>query len=211
MVLSLGRSTIMALSDSILRRVRGKGRGFVFTAADFLDLGSRSAVDQVLSRLARDLQVRRLDRGVYDYPRTLSGVGEVWPAVDVVARALARQTGSAIKPSPARAANLLGLSNQVPATSLFFTDGKNRSVTLGKTQIRLKHARPADMALPGTQAGLAVLALSFLGRDAGGSAATVQHLARVLAPRDKTRLLAVRSRYPVWMQRVFSQVAQADV
>ncbi len=195
----------MALSDSILRRVRGKGRGFVFTAADFLDLGSRSAVDQVLSRLARDLQVRRLDRGVYDYPRTLSGVGEVWPAVDVVARALARQTGSAIKPSPARAANLLGLSNQVPATSLFFTDGKNRSVTLGKTQIRLKHARPADMALPGTQA------LSFLGRDAGGSAATVQHLARVLAPRDKARLLAVRSRYPVWMQRVFSQVAQADV
>ncbi len=201
----------MSLQHSMLRRVRAKGRGFVFTASDFLDLGSRSGVDQALSRLARDQLVRRLDRGVYDYPRSLPGLGDVWPAADVVATALARQTGSSIKPSPAKAANLLGLSTQVPAKAVFLTDGKNRSVTLGRTQIRLKHARPAAMALPGTRAGLAVLALGYLGRDAGGSPSTVQHLARVLPPQDKRRLLAVRSKYPMWMQRVFSQVAQADV
>nr|WP_290758957.1 hypothetical protein [Henriciella sp.] len=37
--------------DKIKRRIIGKGRGAVFTPADFLDLGSRASVDQTLSRL----------------------------------------------------------------------------------------------------------------------------------------------------------------
>ena len=41
----------------------------VWTAVDFLDLGSREAVDKALQRLTLADQLRRLDRGLYDRPR----------------------------------------------------------------------------------------------------------------------------------------------
>ena len=37
----------------------------VWTPVDFLDLGSREAVDKALQRLALADQIRRLDRGLY--------------------------------------------------------------------------------------------------------------------------------------------------
>ena len=43
--------------------------GDVWTPVDFLDLGSRQAVDKALQRLALATQIRRLDRGLYDQPR----------------------------------------------------------------------------------------------------------------------------------------------
>jgi Transcriptional regulator, AbiEi antitoxin len=49
-------------------RVRGRGNG-VFTPKDFLDLGSRAAIDRALSRLVVSGQLRRIGRGFYDFPR----------------------------------------------------------------------------------------------------------------------------------------------
>ncbi len=53
----------------ILSRIYGRGNGCVVTPGDFLDLGSRQAVDLALHRLAKKGTLRRLARGLYDYPR----------------------------------------------------------------------------------------------------------------------------------------------
>jgi hypothetical protein len=98
----------------VMRRVKGMGRGSVFTPSDFADLGGRAATDQALSRLARTGKIRRLARGIYDYPRVSRFLGPISPARDVVARALARKTNSAVQVTGAQAANALGLSTQVP-------------------------------------------------------------------------------------------------
>ena len=96
---------------SILDRIRTKARGKVFATKDFLDLGSRDAVDQALSRLAKAGELRRLGRGLYYYPRTNLRLGlELPPDPDEVAFALARRTGTRVTPSGALAANRLGLS-----------------------------------------------------------------------------------------------------
>ena len=50
------------------------------------------------------------------------------PAPDDVAQALARETGSQVQISGARAANALGLTTQVPARSTYLTDGPSRRV-----------------------------------------------------------------------------------
>ncbi|MDE0436651.1 MAG: DUF6088 family protein, partial [Bryobacterales bacterium] len=58
------------VADAIMRRVSAHGRGrWVCTPKDFLDLGSREAVDQALSRLVRAGRLRRAGRGLYDLPR----------------------------------------------------------------------------------------------------------------------------------------------
>ena len=56
------------LKDKISRRIAAKKPFAVWTPTDFLDLGSREAVDKTLQRLARRGEVRRIDRGLYDKP-----------------------------------------------------------------------------------------------------------------------------------------------
>ena len=58
-----------SIDSQILRRMRSRGKGRAFTPSDFLDLGTRAAVDQALSRNARAGRIRKVARGLYDVPR----------------------------------------------------------------------------------------------------------------------------------------------
>lgn len=188
----------MAVAPTILRRVNGRGRGAVFTAQDFADLGSRAAVDQALARLARSGQIRRVDRGVYDLPRIHPKIGPVWPSPDAVAHALAKQTDSHLQVSGAAAANTLGLSTQVPAKVEYLTDGPSRSVHIGKLVVSLKHAGRVDMLLPQTRAGMAIVALRHLGKNSA-SETVLNRLATTLDSSDKQKLAQVRPRLRGWL------------
>ena len=119
-----------SVPDRMMKRVRASGRGSVFTPNDFLTVAPRSAVDQALSRLVKSGQLRRLARGLYDFPKLHPKLGPLSPAPDDVAQALARETGSQVQIAGARAANALGLSTQVPAKSTYLTDGPSRRVVL---------------------------------------------------------------------------------
>jgi hypothetical protein len=197
----------MAVADTILHRVRGRGRGFVFTAKDFLDVGARATVDQALARLSAAGHIRRIDRGVYDLPRTHAVAGPLWPSADDVVRAIARQSDSRVKRSGAHAANALGLTTQVPARSIWLTDGRNRRIYLGKMLVVLKHASRVDMLLPDTAAGLAIVALRHLGRDAASDPDVRRRLARELGDADKARLRRVRKQLPGWLGSVVDDLA----
>ena len=61
----------------------------MFVPTDFLDLGSRAAVDIVLHRLTGKGTIRRLARWVYDFPKEHPVLGPLQPSAEVVARALA--------------------------------------------------------------------------------------------------------------------------
>jgi hypothetical protein len=55
-----------------------------------------------------------------------------------VARAIAEKNGVQIQPAGAHAANLVGLSTQVPARVIFLTEGPSRKVKIGKQEIIFK-------------------------------------------------------------------------
>jgi len=196
-----------SVARQILRRVRGWGRGVVFTPSDFFDLADRrtGVIDQTLSRLARRGTIRRIGRGLYDYPRISPRLGTLSPAPDAVARALAWKTRSTIQVAGAQAANALGLSTQVPAHMLYLTDGPSRHVTIGRRDIRLRHASPKHLIAAGTPAGTVVQALRYLGRDA------VPAVADSVAPRlssvDRARLVRAAPIAPGWMQHALKRIA----
>ena len=81
------RST-QSIDSMILATIHGRGRGSVFVPGDFLDLGSREAVDLVLHRLTRKGTIRRLARGVYDFPKPHPVLGPLSPSAHAVAVAL---------------------------------------------------------------------------------------------------------------------------
>jgi hypothetical protein len=135
-----------SVHSAIFRRLKAGKAGRVFISKDFLDLGTRPAVDQAITRLVRSGQLRRVARGLFDRPR-FSQLLKVHlaPDVDSVADAVARQTGSRLIPDGATAANRLGLSTQVPAKFSYLTDGRSRQIKVGNVQIDLKHTALRDL------------------------------------------------------------------
>jgi hypothetical protein len=181
-----------------MRRARAGGRGGVFTPTDFLDLAARAAVDQALSRLVKNGKLRRLARGLYDYPKLHPKLGALSPAPDDVARALARETGSQAQIAGAHAANALGLSMQVPAKSLYLTDGPSRRIVLGKRVVDLRHASPKHLVAPGSPAGTVVQALRHVGPVRAADVAQVA--TRRLSASDKRVLASSAIQAPAWMR-----------
>ena len=60
---------VRSVYEKLKGQVEKRRRGSVFVTRDFLELGSRAAVDESLSRLIKEAVIRRLGRGLYDYPR----------------------------------------------------------------------------------------------------------------------------------------------
>jgi Family of unknown function (DUF6088) len=127
----------------ILARIERLGPGKVFSAKDFLDIASRTMIDVTLASLAQSGKIRRVRRGLYDLPKVNPALGgDLSPDIDEATRALARRQRWKIVPEGSWAANLLGLSTQVPSKIIYLTDGPNSTVPIGRRTIHFKHARP---------------------------------------------------------------------
>ncbi|MGK6321015.1 DUF6088 family protein [Sphingomonas sp. DT-204] len=195
--------------NRILARASTGGRGSVFTPSDFLDLAERAAVDQALSRLARNGKLRRLARGLYDLPKLHPRLGPLSPDPNDVASALARETGSQVQIAGAGAAHLLGLTTQVPAQSNYLTNGPSRRVVLGKRVVDLRHASPKHLILPGSAAGTVVQALRHLGPTRAGD--VIRIAARSLSASDKKRLGTSIRQAPAWMRPMLLTIAAVEL
>lgn len=194
-----------SVPDRVMNRVRTSGRGSVFTPSDFLTVAARSSVDQALSRLAKSGQLRRLAHGLYDFPKVHPKLGPLSPAPDDVAQALARETGSQVQISGARAANVLGLSTQVPAQSTYLTNGPSRRVVLGKRVVDLRHASPKHLIAPGSPVGTVVQALRHVGPARALDVMKVA--ARQLSANDKKTLASTAVQAPAWMRSTLVSIA----
>lgn len=150
---------------SVRSRVFGNGRGWVFTPKHFQDLGSDAAIDSALRRLKAAGTIRQLARGLYDCPVQDPVLGTVAPSANAIARALVVRDAIRLQPSGAYAANMLGLSGQVPSRVVFLTDGPARKVKIGRREIILQHTTPRNMATAGRKSGTFIQALRYLGQD----------------------------------------------
>jgi hypothetical protein len=197
---------MQSIDNKLLSRMYGAGKGSVFTQGGFLDLGSRAAVDKALSRLAQKGTLRRLARGLYDYPRTHPDLGVLAPDPDRVARAIAGKFATRLQPSGAYATNLLGLSEQVPAKVVFLTDGPSRTVKIGRQEIRLRHTTPRNMAAAGRLSGLVMQAFRHLGQT-HITPERIEHLKRTLPAKERQRLLKDLRLAPAWMHPLFRELS----
>lgn len=196
-----------SINNKVLSRIYCKKRGWVFTPVNFLDLGSRAAIDQILGRLARSGTIRRLARGLYDYPRKHPDFGDIPSNYERIAQVLAGRDSLKIQPSGAYAANLLGLSDQVPAKIVFLTDGHSRTVKVGKLTIKLKRTTPKNMATAGRISGLVIQALRYLKKNNVDSA-IIAKLKRRLSGEDKSILMRDLRYAPVWIGEIFRRLIQ---
>jgi hypothetical protein len=192
---------MQSIVTKIKKRIYRKDRGFVFTKSHFFDLGSRTAVAKALERLADAGVIRRLSRGLYEYPKQHPEFGVLPVNYEQVAQALAGRDNLKIQPSGAYAANLLGLSDQVPAKLVFLTDGSHRKIQIGNRSIVLKRTTPKNMATAGKISGLVIQALRFIGQE-NIDDKVIGILKRKLADKDKQILMTDLRFAPAWIEKV---------
>lgn len=201
----------------ILDRLGQSGTGRVWTPVDFLDLGNRDAVDKTLQRLALAGHLRRIDRGLYDVPRTnpLTKKPAV-PDYRQIIDAVARRDQVRMLVDGLTAANDLGLTTAVPSHVVIHTDARRRSIQLDNLKIDFKQTAPSKLYWAGRPAMRVVQALHWLKDTLPSDRDRVlARLSSILG--DPKHGKAIRddlrqgiSTLPAWMQAVARELLHED-
>lgn len=198
-----------SIEKTIRKRIYEMGKGAVFSPGRFLDLGSRTAVDVALHRLLQAGTIRRIARGMYDYPVIHPVLGQLSPSVDAIAKALAGKDRLRLMPAGAYAANLLRLSEQVPAKAVFLTDGPAKKVRVGNQTIELKQTTLRIMDVSNLTSGLVIAALKYLGK-AHVTRERIAHVRQLFPEADRRKLLKDLPMAPAWMHPFLRYIASEE-
>jgi hypothetical protein len=144
--------------------------------------------------------------GLYDYPRHDKQFGVLSPSVDTIATALKFRYAARLQPSGGYAANILGLTTQVPMKVVFLTDGPSRKILIGKLVITLKKTTARNMATAGRISGTVIQALSWLGSRHVDDDIVVK-LQHRLDAKAKRQLIKDIGYAPIWIADVIRRVA----
>ena len=196
---------MQSVEDKILRRIRGKPKGWVFTANDFWDYGSDASIRRALKNSCDRGRIRRIARGMYDNPRTHSKLGILEPTPEQIVAAIKTKQHTRTQPTGAYAANLLGLSTQVPGKVVFLTDGPEKQLKVGNRTIQLKNRSTRTMAGAGQITGLFIQALKHIGQKRFAS----QHfkvLSQRLTSEQKKKLKRDIKLAPAWIAAVIRKL-----
>lgn len=200
------------IADRIMKKVSENKAGWVCTPKDFVDMGSRAAVDQALSRLVKSGRLRRVGRGLYDVPRISDILKRVAPTnLDSAIAAIARRNDARVMSSGSVHANLLGLTNMVPAKPVYDTDGVSRTVRINRRTVQFRHAPPSVMRWAGKPGAPVVQALRWLGPYASRDPDVVPILRRSLPDYVKTDLSQNIRYLPTWMQPIVRNVTEEGI
>jgi hypothetical protein len=197
---------MQSIENKILSRIYGNGRGWTFFQKDFSDLGSRTAIDNALTRLLGKGTIRRVLRGLYDYPRYSELLsGQLSPDLNQVARALARKFGWRIQPSGAAAMNMIGLSTQVPAKVVYLSDGPNKSYQVEQTTLIFENTALKDSGYKWPESSLIVQSLKSLGAN-HISDDVVDRIRKWLKPELRSKILKDTRSTSSWIYEAIKRI-----
>lgn len=199
---------MQAIDNKVISRIYGRGRGWAFTKIDFVSEFGEDNIHKSLSSLEKSGRIRRVCRGVYDYPRYSDLLKQdLSPDMDQVAQALARKFNWRIFPSGDVALNLLGLSTQVPAKWVYLSDGPNREYKLDKQTLSFKKTVLKDLGFSLRESGLIVQALKALGKE-HVDAKVITSLRNRLNAKDCKRILNDTRTVTSWIYKIIKQLCQ---
>ncbi len=199
---------MQAVKYKILSRIYGRGRGWSFSPSDFVGEFERKQIDNALSDLTQEGKIRRICRGLYDYPKYSELLGtELSPEFDHVAQAFARKFNWRIQPSGDAALNLLGLSTQVPGKYLYLSDGPDRAYSIGKYQLQFKKTALKDIGFKYRDSGLIVQALKALGKERI-TGEVIEKIRKQIAPEKYGKILKDTQTVTGWVYDAIKEICR---
>ena len=192
-----------SLPNLILNHASESPEGALLCPNALLHLGTRAAVDQALSRLARRGRLLRVCQGMYVMPVD-TRFGTRPPAVKRVIASLSSLLRETIVPSGGAAANALGLTTQAPVKTIYLTSVPNRRLKLGELAVDLRHAPRWQLVALYRMAGDVVRAIAWLGPQEVDKA--LRTIEPKLSAEDLEELADSRAIMPAWIAEPVSAI-----
>lgn len=191
--------------------IAGHGRGWVFSSSDLLGKFSRSQADNLLSELLKQGKIRRVTRGIYDYPKYSEFLKQTLsPDIDQVARAFARKFNWRIEVSGESALNMLGLSTQVVAKYIYLSDGANRSYDIMGTTLEFKKSSLKNIGFKYKESSLIVQALKVLGQE-HVSSSTIKKMREQIDEKMYDKILKDTKTATSWIYETIKEICKKEL
>lgn len=197
-----------SVDDKILKSLRKRGKGCVFSTEEYAHYGDPDTVQKALSRMVQKGLLLHVCHGIYCYPKVEKelGLGVMYPSYEDIARVIAKRDKVRIFPAGALAQNMLGLSTQVPMNVVYLTEGSNRKVNIKNGRgILFRHVSPKKLAFNDKLAMLIATAL----RDLGSKNITEEHkqqLKIVLSQHPGTFSTHDMKLMPLWIRNLINEL-----
>ena len=197
----------MQLTESKIQGlIKAKGKGFVFTSKYFTSKADDvSVVTSALSRLVQKKVIRRLAHGLYDLPEVHPKLGAIMPSTEKVIEAIKTSEAIEVQPTGAYAANLLGLSTQIPMRIELYTNGPKKTIRFGKQEILLKPTTPKNMIGAGTKAGLILHAFRQIGKD-NVTEEMIKRIKNLLEEKEIKQIKKQAQYAPAWIAKIMREL-----
>ena len=190
--------------------ISGHGRGWAFSSNDLLKKFSRQQADNVLSDLVKEGKIRRVCRGIYDYPKYSEFLKQdLSPDIDQVARAFARKFNWRIEVLGDTALNILGLSTQVVAKYIYLSDGSNRTYDILGTTLEFKKSSLKNIGFKYKESSLIVQALKALGKDRI-TEDVIESIRKRIEPKTYPKILKDTQSSTVWIYEAIKQICREN-
>jgi hypothetical protein len=192
--------------EKIRERITKSKRGTIFIISDFADISPTPTIKKVLSRLAEDKTIRRVMRGIYEYPAYNAFLDEyVAPSPHEIAKALARNFGWTIVPYEDAALNMLGISTQVPAAWTYASDGPYKKYAYGNVTIQFRHTSNKDITNLSAKSALIIQALKAIGRE-NMNEKIIRQLSGILTPAEKLSIPEETKHSSAWISGTIRRI-----
>ncbi|MDD3505407.1 MAG: DUF6088 family protein [Sulfurimonas sp.] len=201
----------MKLYDNVFYFISGHGRGWAFSSNDLIKKFERQQIDNVLSDLVKAKKIRRVARGIYDYPKYSELLQkELSPDIEQVARAIGRKFNWRIEVSGESALNILNLSTQIQAKYIYLSDGPNKSYKLfNDVEIEFKKSVLKDIGFRYKESSLIVQALKSLGKE-HITDEIIEKIKGHIEPKLYEKILKDTQSTTVWVYEIIKQICKGN-
>lgn len=198
-----------SVANSILKRIRAKQRGWVFTPKDFIDIASKNAIGVCLHRLVSKGIIRKISHGIYDFPAHHPKLGTLSPSPDAIASAIAKRSGDIIQPGGAQLVNQLGLDTQVPAKPAYLTSGSTTKKKIATYPFIFNHSKFLNKNPWNINSAKVINALQYVGKN-HITDDTIKKCRKILTQKDKSQLKNNLKQLPYWMIPHILKIIRTD-
>lgn len=189
----------LGIKETILKTVSESPGHSVFFIGDFAELGSVETIRKALKEGANQGLLEHIAHGIYAKPM-VSRFGIVPIPLEIIAKEIAIRDRVQIMPTGSTAANILGISTQIPMVVSFLTTGSSRTIKVGKRVIKFRHAAPRNFSFKGSTVPLIIQAFKDIEKENLGEremSAAKEYISKAL---DKTAMIEDILLAPQWIQ-----------
>lgn len=194
------------IKNSVMKSIDKSPPHSIFFISDYAQLGSAETIRKILYEATLTGVLEKAGHGIFIKPKH-SRFGHVPVPLEKIAREIAERDKCEILPTGDTAANLIGLSTQVPMNLSYITTGSTRIIKIGERKISFRHASPKNFVAKGRAIPLLIQGLREVGEE-NITSSDIDAIKRFIDNQEDPYFQEDLTLAPVWIQKIIKNLMQ---